>query len=64
MRAGRSRHLATKEYEISELDEITNLNSNSLETRDQLGRLWKLEVTDSDPNHQEWEFTLPDQDSI
>jgi len=35
----------------------TNVNPNSLETRDKLGRLWKLEVTYTDPKHQEWEFT-------
>ena len=34
----------------------TNVNPNSLETRDKLGRLWKLEVTYTDPKHQEWEF--------
>ena len=34
----------------------TNVNPNSLETRDQLGRLWKLEVAYTDPKHQEWEF--------
>ncbi len=34
----------------------TNVNPNSLETRDKLGRLWKLEVSYSDPKHQEWEF--------
>lgn len=34
----------------------TNVNPNSLETRDSLGRLWKLEVTYTDPKHQEWEF--------
>ena len=34
----------------------TNVNPNSLETRDTLGRLWKLEVTYTDPKHQEWEF--------
>lgn len=34
----------------------TNVNPNSLETRDQLGRLWKLEVNYTDPKHQEWEF--------
>ena len=33
----------------------TNMNPNSLETRDKLGRLWKLEVADTDPKHQEWE---------
>src|SRR4029079_17752302 len=32
----------------------TNVNPNSLETRDKLGRLWKLEVTYTDPKHQEW----------
>jgi sugar lactone lactonase YvrE len=35
----------------------TNVNPNSLETRDTAGRLWKLEVTYTDPKHQEWEFT-------
>ena len=35
----------------------TNVNPNSLETRDKLGRLWKLEVEYTDPKHQEWEFT-------
>ncbi len=35
----------------------TNVNPNSLETRDKLGRLWKLEVAYTDPKHQEWEFT-------
>ena len=35
----------------------TNLNPNSLETRDKLGRLWKLEVTYTDPKHQEWELS-------
>jgi len=34
----------------------TNVNPNSLETRDKLGRLWKLEVAYTDPKHQEWEF--------
>ncbi len=34
----------------------TNVNPNSLETRDKLGRLWKLEVTYTDSKHQEWEF--------
>ena len=34
----------------------TNVNPNSLETRDQLGRLLKLEVAYTDPKHQEWEF--------
>jgi hypothetical protein len=34
----------------------TNVNPNSLETRDRLGRLWKLEVDYTDPKHQEWEF--------
>lgn len=34
----------------------TNVNPNSLETRDTAGRLWKLEVTYTDPKHQEWEF--------
>ena len=34
----------------------TNVNPNSLEARDTLGRLWKLEVTYIDPKHQEWEF--------
>jgi hypothetical protein len=34
----------------------TNVNPNSLETRDRLGRLWKLEVEYTDPKHQEWEF--------
>ena len=35
----------------------TNVNPNSLEMRDKLGRLWKLEVNYTDPKHQEWEFT-------
>ena len=35
----------------------TNVNPNSLETRDKLGRLWKLEVAYTDPKHQEREFT-------
>ncbi len=30
--------------------------TNSLETRDRQGRLWKLHVTYTDPKHQEWEF--------
>ena len=34
----------------------TNVNPNSLETRDKPGRLWKLEVEYTDPKHQEWEF--------
>jgi len=34
----------------------TNVNPNSLETRDQQGRLWKLNVEYTDPKHQEWEF--------
>ena len=34
----------------------TNLNPNSLETRDMLGRLWNLGVAYTDPKHQEWEF--------
>jgi sugar lactone lactonase YvrE len=34
----------------------TNVNPNSLETRDKLGRMWKLEVAYTDPKHQEWEF--------
>jgi len=34
----------------------TNVNPNSLETRDALGRSWKLEVSYTDPKHQEWEF--------
>ena len=34
----------------------TNVNPNSLETRDQQGRLWKLAVEYTDPRHQEWEF--------
>jgi len=34
----------------------TNVNPNSLETRDSRARLWKLEVTYTDPKHQEWEF--------
>ncbi len=34
----------------------TNVNPNSLETHDQLGRLWKVEVEYTDPKHQEWEF--------
>lgn len=35
----------------------TNVNPNSLETRDASGRIWKLEVEYTDPRHQEWEFT-------
>ena len=34
----------------------TNVNPNSLETLDRQGRRWTLEVTYTDPNHQEWEF--------
>ena len=34
----------------------TNVNPNSLETRDRQGRLWKLAVEYTDPKHQEWEF--------
>lgn len=34
----------------------TNVNPNSLETRDRAGRLWTLEVRYTDPKHQEWEF--------
>lgn len=34
----------------------TNVNPNSLETRDTSGRLWKLNVLYTDPKHQEWEF--------
>lgn len=34
----------------------TNRHPNSLEARDTQGRLWKLEVTYTDPKHQEWEF--------
>ncbi len=35
----------------------TNVNPNSLEACDRLGRVWKVEVEYTDPNHQEWEFT-------
>ena len=35
----------------------TNVNPKSLETRDKFSRLWKLEVTYTDPKHQEWELT-------
>lgn len=34
----------------------TNVNPNSLLTRDRLGRLWKIEAEYTDPKHQEWEF--------
>ncbi len=34
----------------------TNVNPNSLEVSDKTGRLWKLNVEYTDPNHQEWEF--------
>lgn len=34
----------------------TNVNPNSLETRDLQGRHWKLDVEYTDPKHQEWEF--------
>ncbi len=34
----------------------TNVSPNSLETRDKLGRLWKLQIDYTDPKHQEWEF--------
>ncbi|MEO8352399.1 MAG: hypothetical protein ABI680_11755 [Chthoniobacteraceae bacterium] len=34
----------------------TDVKPNSLETGDQAGRLWKLEVKYTDPKHQEWEF--------
>lgn len=34
----------------------TNTHPNSLQTRDRSGRDWKLEVTYTDPRHQEWEF--------
>jgi hypothetical protein len=33
-----------------------NVNLHSLETRDRLGRIGKLEVEYNDPKHQEWEF--------
>jgi hypothetical protein len=34
----------------------TNTQPNSLEARDASGRLWKIDVTYTDPKHQEWEF--------
>ena len=34
----------------------TNVDPDSLETRDKLGRRWRIEVTYTDPKHQEWEF--------
>lgn len=33
-----------------------NVNPNSLEVHDSAGRHWRLEVTYTDPRHQEWEF--------
>lgn len=33
-----------------------DVHANSLETRDHAGRLWKIDVTYTDPKHQEWEF--------
>jgi hypothetical protein len=35
----------------------TNVNPNSLETRDTRGRRWRIEAEYADPKHQEWEFT-------
>jgi len=43
-------------YKDGEVIGNNDVNPNSLETRDKLGRLWKLEVTYTDPKHQEWEF--------
>ncbi len=43
-------------YRNGEVIGNTNLPSNSLETRDSSGRVWKLEVQYTDPKHQEWEF--------
>jgi len=33
-----------------------DVKANSLEVTDRVGRRWKLEVTYTDPQHQEWEF--------
>ncbi len=33
-----------------------DVKANSLEVTDKAGRRWKLEVTYTDPKHQEWEF--------
>ncbi|HRI13846.1 MAG TPA: hypothetical protein PLX89_12675 [Verrucomicrobiota bacterium] len=43
-------------YQDGEVIGNTNVNPNSLATRDNAGRLWKLEVEYTDPKHQEWEF--------
>lgn len=33
-----------------------DVHANSLETHDREGRLWKIDVTYTDPKHQEWDF--------
>jgi len=43
-------------YKDGDIVGNTNVNPNSLETRDSVGRRWKLEVEYLDPKHQEWEF--------
>ena len=43
-------------YKDGDVTGNTNVNPNSLETRDKLGRVWKIEVAYTDPKHQEWEF--------
>jgi len=43
-------------YKDSDVIGNTNVNPNSLQTRDKAGRVWKLEVEYTDPKHQEWEF--------
>ncbi len=47
-------------YQDGDVIGNTNVNPDSLEVRDQQGRLWKLNVEYTDPKHQEWEFTPKD----